>query len=1054
MAMQGLREFLAELKVHLIGYCVEGSLFLVYEYIENGNLSEHLRGSGCRFWFTKADLRLGCHCQDVLWEHSDTCHQSKITLMFTNGKVKSTPIINHGIGDVLRERLHDMLSVVFTRCVLWTTNWWTTLLSLIHRELEFTIQMVKLTTTPDGRGLDLFFITNTLTQVTQQLVVNLSWLDLSTIFVRVAKYLPPLGSHYHQCYSTSKPTLELQIMVLPENMECADCKCKFLETMKNDEIDSKIMPILCMEEPRLAPVLNPVVRLMYEDKRWVPKDNITKSPARPLEDEASVQRRIPGDRSGHHRGSNSENSSEERKKTFKNIVQGYFATTIFNMLSMDRPSVNSSEAASANDNAWAGFQSAAEGSAADKIGSTEPDAKKTHSSSGIEDLFQDSPSVVSAVSEKPKKDAKTDTSLFDKIINYVYLICGVPCFKLVFSQYGVIDKAILPHRRSRKTGNRFGFVRYRNRRDASLAVANANGLRFGSRIIIVEMARSEMMVGIKELSFLSFRKSSGHQETSVPQPNFHTVSSMIPNQENCKEIEKRVTLNLQRTASGWLMTSAIARLLEITTTEIVQQAFEDLNFQDVSVKSLGGMVLIVTFQSKEDRLEALTNPKVLGWFKSSRLVWLKCRSILLNFWNLSSFKRIREIWGDFTTLDREMLIEESYDGGRMMITTENIDRIDEWINITVRGRNYSVGFGKRIVMILSMRNIYVIGSKVTFLLRRQNLSPVWWSPEMKTTWRSEKIWTNQNWLRNAIIISNPLVQEVEESNVGDTLDNSNQPIGIKDQQVDPEEHLLEQTDDTHDQGHIPTPEVQIVREAVTDEQMDTNTQVNAKAKDIRAKKRRRLFELLDSGGVASRLERNHIIFRNKIYEEAILVDNIKTKIAMWLKACYDLKDNSVEDIRRGIEGIRKLKVLQYYLYQLIEDPSRSKLTLESWITSLFSVKLNSSKKTMSGLLSTMSKNSTPFVFVKAEAIAAEKLQANRMGKEKQKATGADKRKDNALVELRQRRNGGVVIRVELELRICQEKRNAEAKVAEKLKADSIGMGKQKSTCANKKKKMP
>ncbi|KAE9456768.1 hypothetical protein C3L33_11329, partial [Rhododendron williamsianum] len=94
------------------------------------------------------------------------------------------------------------------------------------------------------------------------------------------------------------------------------------------------------------------------DKRWVPKDNNTKSPARPLEDEASVQRRIPGDRSGHH-------------------------------------------------------HAAAEGSVADKTGSTELDAKKTHSSSGIEDLFQDSPSVVSAVSEKPQKDAKTDMSLFD-----------------------------------------------------------------------------------------------------------------------------------------------------------------------------------------------------------------------------------------------------------------------------------------------------------------------------------------------------------------------------------------------------------------------------------------------------------------------------------------------------------------------------------------------------------------------------------------------------------------------------------------------------------------
>ncbi|KAI4308356.1 hypothetical protein L6164_031439 [Bauhinia variegata] len=56
MEMQASREFLAELKVlthvhhlnlvRLIGYCVEGSLFLVYEYIENGNLRQHLRGSG------------------------------------------------------------------------------------------------------------------------------------------------------------------------------------------------------------------------------------------------------------------------------------------------------------------------------------------------------------------------------------------------------------------------------------------------------------------------------------------------------------------------------------------------------------------------------------------------------------------------------------------------------------------------------------------------------------------------------------------------------------------------------------------------------------------------------------------------------------------------------------------------------------------------------------------------------------------------------------------------------------------------------------------------
>ncbi|CAL9782447.1 unnamed protein product [Musa acuminata subsp. burmannicoides] len=56
MDMQATNEFLAELKVltnvhhlnlvRLIGYCTEVSLFLVYEFIENGNLSEHMRGLG------------------------------------------------------------------------------------------------------------------------------------------------------------------------------------------------------------------------------------------------------------------------------------------------------------------------------------------------------------------------------------------------------------------------------------------------------------------------------------------------------------------------------------------------------------------------------------------------------------------------------------------------------------------------------------------------------------------------------------------------------------------------------------------------------------------------------------------------------------------------------------------------------------------------------------------------------------------------------------------------------------------------------------------------
>ncbi|XP_061337733.1 lysM domain receptor-like kinase 3 isoform X1 [Gastrolobium bilobum] len=71
MDMQASKEFLAELKVltrvhhlnlvRLIGYSIEGSLFLVYEFMENGNLSEHLRDSGKRDplpWATRVQIAL------------------------------------------------------------------------------------------------------------------------------------------------------------------------------------------------------------------------------------------------------------------------------------------------------------------------------------------------------------------------------------------------------------------------------------------------------------------------------------------------------------------------------------------------------------------------------------------------------------------------------------------------------------------------------------------------------------------------------------------------------------------------------------------------------------------------------------------------------------------------------------------------------------------------------------------------------------------------------------------------------------------------------------
>uniref|UniRef100_A0A5B7A856 Putative ADP-ribosylation factor GTPase-activating protein AGD5 n=1 Tax=Davidia involucrata TaxID=16924 RepID=A0A5B7A856_DAVIN len=243
----------------------------------------------------------------------------------------------------------------------------------------------------------------------------------------------------------------------------------FIQSMGNEKSNSYWEAELPPNYDRVG--IENFIRAKYEEKRWIPKDGKPKSPSRGREEKASMQLQRPGDRSGHGYANSSDNSSEERKnfqapgmndsipatrisipvpprgpeqvtlapkpqqvtqksepavpltESAKHISESTstvsppkvdYATDLFNMLSMDGPS-DGSEAASGDDNAWAGFQSAAEASAVEKSGLTKPDDNKT-SASGIEDLFKDEPLIVPpTVSEKPQKDVKNDImSLFDK----------------------------------------------------------------------------------------------------------------------------------------------------------------------------------------------------------------------------------------------------------------------------------------------------------------------------------------------------------------------------------------------------------------------------------------------------------------------------------------------------------------------------------------------------------------------------------------------------------------------------------------------------------------
>ncbi|CAN4102844.1 unnamed protein product [Withania somnifera] len=304
------------------------------------------------------------------------------------------------------------------------------------------------------------------------------------------------------------------LLKLPENRECADCKAKgprwasvnlgificmqcsgihrslgvhiskvrsatldtwlpeqvaFIHSMGNERSNSYWEAELPHNYDRVG--IENFIRAKYEEKRWVPKDGIQKSPSRVQEERAPVPWQQNNDRSGRGHATSSGDASDERKniqapkmkqdvpaaragiplppkgpehvtsdqvanqtsqksepvavtESAKQVAEATnppkvdYATDLFDMLSMDSPTDNCSEAASADDNSWAGFQSAEEATKSEKTGVTKSDDQKPQSAaaSGIEDIFKDLPSIEPSVSsEKPQKDVKNDImSLFDK----------------------------------------------------------------------------------------------------------------------------------------------------------------------------------------------------------------------------------------------------------------------------------------------------------------------------------------------------------------------------------------------------------------------------------------------------------------------------------------------------------------------------------------------------------------------------------------------------------------------------------------------------------------
>lgn len=236
----------------------------------------------------------------------------------------------------------------------------------------------------------------------------------------------------------------------------------FIQSMGNEKANSYWEAELPPNYDRVG--IENFIRAKYEDKRWIPRNGTSKLPSSARDEKSSEAQVSHASRAGHGQRSSFEQQRSSPAATNKiapvasrmhtqaspqplpvpKVVSPPqpaktpakvdatppkvhqpsvapppkvdYAIDLFNMLSMDGTTEKEPESSSNDDNAWDGFQSAEPAPSSVKMDTAKPVESKAQSTSGIEDLFKDSPTV--AVPSAPAvstTNPKTDImSLFEK----------------------------------------------------------------------------------------------------------------------------------------------------------------------------------------------------------------------------------------------------------------------------------------------------------------------------------------------------------------------------------------------------------------------------------------------------------------------------------------------------------------------------------------------------------------------------------------------------------------------------------------------------------------
>jgi hypothetical protein len=283
-----------------------------------------------------------------------------------------------------------------------------------------------------------------------------------------------------------------------------------------------------------------------------------------------------------------------------------------------------------------------------------------------------------------------------------------------FARFGRIGEVYIPKKLD-KQGRRFGFVKFRDVRDAWELLSRMDDIWMGTYKLRINLSRFNKGEVRKEEEATTILRSNRTEEARCQQgrsfreavvstkdkTNVTTVAVSSPEQDKMDtdivwevEVEAEVLAKLKGAYVGFLV--------EHKDYSEIQRNFTLDGYHNITVSPLGHLMVLLSSTVAGEVKEVV---QTVGWWctwfdrfeewspdlvSSQRTTWLKCYGVPHHAWGGALFRAVAFKFGRFVEVDLPTKNMERWDMARIKIVTENTRTIDASMFVSVMEKKFTI----------------------------------------------------------------------------------------------------------------------------------------------------------------------------------------------------------------------------------------------------------------------------------------------------------------------------------------------------------------------------